>query len=86
MNVCLAQLRYLDSVLDWLAAENARPSGFAENLLDLRTIGVAGHSRGAKLAALHLVGEPSQSQRAYLATSSPHLRTITFSRCIALDE
>ncbi len=59
------QLRYLDSVLDWLAAENARPGGFAQSLLDLRTIGVAGHSRGAKLAALHLVGEPSHSQRAY---------------------
>ena len=50
-----AQLRYLDSVLEWLAAENVRPGGFAEALLDLRSIGVAGHSRGAKLAALHLV-------------------------------
>ena len=51
-----AQLRYLDSVLAWLAEENGRPGGFAYAVLDLNSIGAVGHSRGAKLAALHLVG------------------------------
>ena len=34
------------------------PGGFAEGRLDLGRVGVAGHSRGAKLAALHFVGAP----------------------------
>ena len=55
------QLQYMDSVLEWLAGENARPGGFAQDLLHLTTIGVAGHSRGAKLAVLHLVGESPRS-------------------------
>ena len=58
----------MDFVLAWLATENARAGGFAEGLLDLGTVGVAGHSRGGKLAALHLVGASSHS----LALPSHH--------------
>ncbi len=51
-----AQLRCLDSVLAWLAEENGRPGCYAHDKLELSSLGVVGHSRGAKLAALHLVG------------------------------
>ena len=57
------QLRYLGCVLAWLAEENARSGGFAHGSLDLSSVGVVGHSRGAKLAALHLVGERAAGAR-----------------------
>ena len=50
------QLEFLDPLMAWLAEQNVAPGGFAEGKLDLNRVGVAGHSRGGKLAALHFVG------------------------------
>lgn len=52
----MPQLKFLDPLLAWLAEQNAATGGFAEGKLDLSRVGVAGHSRGGKLAALHCVG------------------------------
>jgi predicted dienelactone hydrolase len=52
------QLKYLGALLDWLARQNeASEGGRLSGLLDLGRVGVAGHSRGAKLAALHFAGD-----------------------------
>ena len=52
----LVQLAYLAPLLRWLEAQNSTAGGFAEGRLDLALLGAAGHSRGGKLAALHLAG------------------------------
>lgn len=43
---------YLQYLLDYLSHQQD-----ASSLLDLTRIGAAGHSRGGKLAALHLAGK-----------------------------
>jgi predicted dienelactone hydrolase len=48
---CSLQLGYLPYLLDYL---QHHPS--TKGRLDLQRIGTAGHSRGSKLAALHLAG------------------------------
>ena len=57
---CL-QLGFLGAVLDWLAEEQASHKSALSGMLDLSCIGTAGHSRGAKLAALHFAGKQSAS-------------------------
>jgi hypothetical protein len=48
------QLLYVDSILAWAKVENERKSSFVYDLLNLTQLAAVGHSRGAKLAALHL--------------------------------
>ena len=47
------QAQFLGPLLDWLAAQNNDSSSPAHGMLDLKSVAVAGHSRGGKIAALH---------------------------------
>ena len=50
------ELECLICVLDWLAAEVVRPGSRVHGKVNLASVGIAGHSRGGKLAALHFAG------------------------------
>ncbi len=50
------ELECLHCILVWLAAENERPGSCVYGKIDLASVGIAGHSRGGKLAALHFAG------------------------------
>lgn len=52
------ELRYLNPILDWLEDQSNSPKSFVYQLLDMERLAMAGHSRGAKLAALHLIQNP----------------------------
>jgi predicted dienelactone hydrolase len=56
VSMIACQVEYLDGLLGWLAERNGSVDSKLQGLLDLERIGVAGHSRGAKLAALHFAG------------------------------
>ena len=70
------QLKYLGALVDWLARQDDTEGGRLSGLLDLGHIGVAGHSRGAKLAALHFAGVSSsktiQPCHAFSLAMQPH--------------
>ena len=51
-----AQLTFLGPLIEWLGEQSSSAGGFAEGLLDLDRLAVAGHSRGGKLATLHFAG------------------------------
>lgn len=59
------ELRYLNPLLDWLENENNDGHSFLHQLVDMGRLAMAGHSRGAKLAALHLI-QNSRIKGAYL--------------------
>lgn len=50
------QVRYLDGILEWLDQQNTHEGSALHGVVDMTRIGTAGHSRGAKLACLHLAG------------------------------
>lgn len=52
-------MQFLDSLLTWLREQNQSEDSRLHGLLDLERIAVAGHSRGAKLAALQYAGKCS---------------------------
>ena len=60
--LCMKQVQYLEPLLEWLAHENASEDSRLHGMVDLDRIGVAGHSRGAKLAALHFAGAHRDQQ------------------------
>lgn len=59
------ELQFLDPLLDWLKEENNKWGGFVHDIVDLSRLGLAGHSRGGKLSALHLSENP-RVKAAYL--------------------
>jgi len=59
------ELQFLDPLLDWLIEENNKWGGFVHDIVDLSRLGLAGHSRGGKLSALHLSENP-RVKAAYL--------------------
>lgn len=48
-----AEAAFFPHLLDWLAQQHEETNGFLSGLVDMDRVGVAGHSRGGKLAALH---------------------------------
>ncbi|KAK9806014.1 hypothetical protein WJX73_004922 [Symbiochloris irregularis] len=59
------EVAWLPGLLSWLQAQTQDDSSPLHRRLDLARIGTAGHSRGGKLAALHIAGN-SQISAAYL--------------------
>lgn len=55
--MCTCQVGYLPLLLVALRARAEDPTSPIAGALDLQLLAMAGHSRGAKLAALHLAGE-----------------------------
>ncbi|KAK9817015.1 hypothetical protein WJX72_008340 [[Myrmecia] bisecta] len=53
-----SEVQFLDQLIDWVAQQNDTPNTPLSGLVDISKIAVAGHSRGGKLAALHLAGNP----------------------------
>ena len=53
---CRPQLGFLPGLLDWLQDQTQDSTSPLQGQLDVKSLGTAGHSRGAKLAALHLTG------------------------------
>lgn len=51
--VCKQQVAFLDGLLEKLQGDTRDESSPLYHQLDLARLGVAGHSRGGKLAALH---------------------------------
>ena len=51
-----SQMQCLEPLLAWLAEQNASAESPLHGRVALDRLGVAGHSRGAKLAALHFAG------------------------------
>ena len=49
-------MQCLEPLLAWLAEQNAAAGSQLHGRIALDRLGVAGHSRGAKLAALHFAG------------------------------
>ena len=54
--VHLPQMQCLEPLLAWLAEQNELTGSELHGCVALDRLGVAGHSRGAKLAALHFAG------------------------------
>ncbi|CAD7699280.1 unnamed protein product [Ostreobium quekettii] len=59
------EARYLGPLLDWLEDQHSTMGSFVNGLIDMDRLAVSGHSRGAKLAALHLTQNP-EIKTAYL--------------------
>ncbi|CAL8467607.1 g7145 [Coccomyxa elongata] len=59
------EVEFLDGILSWLADQNSSEGSRLFGLLNFDRIGVAGHSRGAKLACLHFANR-AQVKAAYL--------------------
>lgn len=59
------ELRYLNPILDWLEDQGNGAASFVYQLVDMGRVAMAGHSRGGKLAALHIVQNP-RIKSAYL--------------------
>ncbi|KAL0050014.1 hypothetical protein WJX82_002740 [Trebouxia sp. C0006] len=55
------ELPFFQQLIDWLSTQPE-----LKEAIDLETIGVAGHSRGAKLAALHFASGQSSVKAAFL--------------------
>lgn len=51
------EAEFLEPLVDWLAEQDRQANSPAFNRLDTKTLYLAGHSRGGKLAALHLAAE-----------------------------
>jgi len=59
------EARYLGPLLDWLEDQHSTMGSFVHGLIDMDRLAVSGHSRGAKLAALHLI-QNQEIKTAYL--------------------
>ena len=76
------QMQCLEPLLAWLAEQSAAAGSPLHGRVALDRLGVAGHSRGAKLAALHFAGAPS-APRALCDTPQPAPRQVS---CILLHD
>ena len=90
MPPALPQLQFFPVLLDWLERHNGAAAGFLAGQMDLSRLGVAGHSRGGKLAALHFASAspppPPPPTTHIIIHASAHAlitsRTLTTGSCV----